>query len=132
VVNGRPALHVVAAGDWLPPHSGPLSGTPVSADQVEAFIDRALGICLRQVSSYQGHPILRTELTGLTTDVDQTLFDFEPPPGMNVITGGLLAEWGQSPASFALHAATGAVGLAFEIGRRWLNRNNPADPVEPP
>jgi len=128
VVDGRLALHVMAAGDWLPPHSGPLSGTPVPAGQAEAFIDRALGICLRQVSSYQGHPLLRTELTGLTTEADQTLFDFVPPPGMKVITGGFLAEAGQSPASAALHAAKGAAALALEIGRRWLDRNNPAEP----
>ncbi len=69
-VDGRPALHVRAAGDWLPPHSGPLSGTPVFSDQVEVFIDRELGICLRQLSSYQGHPVMRTELTGLATEAD--------------------------------------------------------------
>jgi hypothetical protein len=128
VVGGRPALHVRAAGDWLPPHSGPLSGTPVFSDQVEVFIDRAHGICLRQVSSYQGHPVLRTELTGLTTEADPALVDFTPPPGMDVITGGLLAEWGQTPASIALHVANGAGGLAVELGRRWLNRNDPAEP----
>jgi hypothetical protein len=128
VVDGRPALHVRAAGDWLPPHSGPLSGTPVVSDQVEVFIDRALGICLRQVSSYQGHPVMRTELTGLTTEADPALFDFTPPPGMDVITGGLLAEWGRTPASIALHVAKGAAGFAVEFGRRWLNRNDPAEP----
>jgi hypothetical protein len=128
VVDGRPALHVRAAGDWLPPHSGPLSGTPVCSDQAEVFIDRALGICLRQVSSYQGHRVLRTELTGLSTGADPTLFDFTPPSGMKVITGGLLADWGQTPASIALHAAKGAAGLAVELGRRWLNRNDPAEP----
>jgi hypothetical protein len=127
-VDGRPALHVRAAGDWLPPHSGPLSGTPVVSDQVEVFIDRVLGICLRQVSSYQGHPVLRAELTGLTTEADPALFDFTPPPGMDVITGGLLAEWGQTPASIALHVAKGAAGLAVEFGRRWLNRNDTAEP----
>ncbi|HEX9516973.1 MAG TPA: hypothetical protein VF940_12460, partial [Streptosporangiaceae bacterium] len=118
VVDGRPALHVRAAGDWLPPHSGPLSGTPVVSDHVEVFIDRALGICLRQVSSYQGHPVQRTELTGLTTEPDPALFDLTPPPGMKVITGGLLAEWGQTPASIALHVAKGTAGLAVELGRR--------------
>jgi hypothetical protein len=128
VVDGRPALHVRAAGDWLPPHSGPLSGTPVFSDQVEVFIDRALGICLRQVSSYLGHPVHRIELTGLTTEVDPALFDFTPAPGMKVITGGLLAEWGQTPASLALQTAKGAAGLAVELGRRWLNRNDPAEP----
>lgn len=128
VVDGRPALHVRAVADWLPPHSGPLSGTPVASDQVEVFIDRALGICLRQVSSYQGHPVMRAELTGLTTEPDPALFDFTPPPGMNVITGGLVAEWGQTPASIALHVAKGAAGLAVELGRRWLNRNDPAEP----
>jgi hypothetical protein len=124
VVDGRPALHVRAAGGWLPLQSGPLSGTPVAADEVEVFVDRALGICLRQVSSYRGHLVLHTELTGLTTEVEPALFDFEPPAGMHVITGGLLAEWGQTPASTALHVAKGAVGLAVEIGRRWLNRNS--------
>jgi hypothetical protein len=128
VVDGRPALHVRAAGDWLPPHSGPLSGTPVFSDQVEVFIDRALGICLRQVSSYQGHPVMRTELTGLTAEADPALFDFTPPPGIDVITGGLVAEWGQTPASIALHVAKGAAGLAVELGRRWLNQNDPAEP----
>jgi hypothetical protein len=128
VVDGRPALHVRAAGDWLPPHSGPLSGTPVFSDQVEVFIDHALGICLRQVSSCQGHPVLRIELTGLTTEADPALFDFTPPPGMDVITGGLLAEWGQTPASIAWHVANGAASVAVELGRQWLNRNDPAEP----
>jgi len=128
VVDGRPASHVRAAGDWLPPQSGPLSRTPVLSDQVEAFIDRALGICLRQVSSYRGHPVLSTELTGLTTQADPALFDFVPPPGMKVITGGLLAEAGQTPASLALHAAKGAAGLALELGRQWLNRSDSGAP----
>ena len=97
-------------------------------DQVEVFIDRALGICLRQVSSYQGHFVQRTELTSLTTEANPTLFDFTPPSGMKVITGGLLDEWGQTPASIAMHAARGAAGLAVELGRRWLNRNDPAEP----
>jgi len=122
-VAGRPALHVRAAGDRASlPSSGPLSGTPLLSDQVDAFIDRALGICLRLVSSYQGHAIMHAELTGLTTDVEPTMFDFVPPPGVKVITGGLLAEIGQTPASLALHVAKGTAGLAFEIGRRWINR----------
>jgi hypothetical protein len=121
-VAGRPALHLRAAFDWLPIHSGPLSGTPIMCDQVEAFIDRALGICLRLVCSYQEHLITRIELTGLTTEVDETMFDFVPTPGVKVITGGLLAEIGQTPASVALHIAKGTAGLAFEIGRRWINR----------
>jgi hypothetical protein len=121
-VAGRPALHLRAAFDWLPIHSGPLSGTPIMCDQVEAFIDRALGICLRLVCSYQEHLITRIELTGLTTEVDETMFDFVPPPGVKVITGGLLAEIGQTPASVALHIAKGTAGIAFEIGRRWINR----------
>jgi hypothetical protein len=128
VVDGRPALHVAAAGDALPASPGLLSGSPVLADQVEAFIDRALGICLRRDFSYQGRPILRAELSGLTTEVDQALFSFEPPPGMTVITGGLLAEAGQSPASLALQAAKGASALAVEIGRRWLSRHEPTGP----
>jgi len=58
-------------------------------DQVELFFDRELAICLRQVSSSRGHPIRRTELTGLSTaTVDQAGFDYEPPPGKTVITRG--------------------------------------------
>jgi len=128
VVDDRPALRVVAAGDALPSHSGPLSGAPVVADQVEACIDRELGICLRQVWSLRGHPVVRTELTGVSTDIDQVTFGFEPPPGMKVITGGLLAETGQSPATIAWHVTKGAAGLAFEIGRRWLTRHDVAEP----
>jgi hypothetical protein len=128
VVDGRPALHVRSAGGWLPLQSAPLSGIPIPADQVEAFIDRTLGICLRQVCSWQGHTVLHTELTSLATEVDQALFDFVPPPGMKVISGGLLAETGLSPASLALSTARGAADLALEIGRRWLIRNNPAEP----
>ena len=77
---------------------------------------------MRLVSSYQGHAIMHAELTGLTTDVEPTMFDFVPPPGVKVITGGLLAEIDQTPASLALHVAKGTAGLAFEIGRRWINR----------
>jgi hypothetical protein len=90
--------------------------------------DRALGICLRHVWSYRGHPVLRTELTGLTTNMDQVVFSFDPPPGMKIITGGLLAEAGQPTASIALKSAKGDAGLAIEIGRRWLNRHDMADP----
>jgi hypothetical protein len=35
----------------------------------QPFIDIELGICVRQVYSYQGHAVLRTELPDLTTDV---------------------------------------------------------------
>ncbi|MDR2984940.1 MAG: hypothetical protein LBV34_08870 [Nocardiopsaceae bacterium] len=124
VVDGRPALHVRATGDCLPSHSGPLSRTPILADQVDVFIDRALGVCLRQVSSCQGHLIMRMELSDLTTAVDSAAFDYAPPPGMKVITGGLLAEWGETPASLAMHVAKGLAGTAFEVGRRWMTRTD--------
>jgi hypothetical protein len=47
---------------------------------------------------------------------------------MKVISGGLLAEAGQTPASAAMQAAKGVAGLALELGRRWLNRTDQADP----
>lgn len=124
VVDGRPALHVMAAGKMLPPRLLRQPSAPVLTDQVEVFIDRALGICLRQVGSYQGHPVLRTELTGLTTEVDKSAFDYEPPPGTKVITGGMFAEAGQSPAYVALQLGKGAAALALEVGRRWLSRHD--------
>ena len=66
------------------------------------------------------------ELTGLTAEVDQSLFDYEPPPETKVIAGGLFAEAGQSPDYVALQAGKGAAALALEVGRRWLTRNDVA------
>jgi hypothetical protein len=122
-VAGRPALHLRAVGDWLSPRLGTLSGTPLLSDRVDAFIDRALGICLRLVCSYQEHVIARIEIANLTTEVEPAMFDFVPPPGVKVITGGLLAEIGQTPASLAFHIAKGTAGMAVVIGRRWVKRH---------
>lgn len=127
VVDGRPALHVMMAGDMLPVRLGTWPNSPVLVDQAEVFIDRELGICLRQLGSYKEHPVLRIELTSLTTEVDQSLFDYEPPQGTKVITGGMFAEAGQSPAYVALQAGKGVAALALEAGRRWLSRNDVAD-----
>jgi len=52
--------------------------------------------------------VLRTELSHLATEVGRSVFSFEPPPGMKMVTGGLLAEVGQSPAAATLSAAKGA------------------------
>lgn len=38
-----------------------LSGSPIAAHQIEAFIDSELGIVLRQIWSYQGHTVFRAE-----------------------------------------------------------------------
>jgi hypothetical protein len=73
----------------------------------------------------EGHPVLRTELNAVTSDVDPAVFRIEPPPGTRVITGGLLAESGLSPAGAAWTAAKGATGLAAELGRRWARRPRP-------
>ncbi len=132
VVAGRPAMRVMVTTDPRPTSLSPLSGKGITSDQVEVFIDRALGICLRQVGYYQEHPVLRTELTGLTTEFDQSVFEYEPPPGTKVITGGLLAEAGQSPAHLALQLGKGAAALAAEVGRRWLSRNDTSEPPQAP
>jgi hypothetical protein len=71
---------------------------------------------------------MRAELSDVTTEVDPATFEFVPPPGMKVVTGGLLAEWGQTPASLTLHVAKGLAGTAFEIGRRWLTRTDRSEP----
>jgi hypothetical protein len=73
---GRPAVRVMATGEaagW-----SPLSDAPVVADQVEALIDVRLGVALHQVWSLQGSPVLRTELSDVTADVDPALFRVEP------------------------------------------------------
>ena len=61
------------------------------SDQVEAFIDRELGICLRQVSSYQGHLIMRTELTGLTTAcIERQFVGYGLSPSLGSSAGAFL------------------------------------------
>ena len=70
----------------------------IAADEVEVTIDLQLGIALAQIWYLEGRPVFRTELSDITPDVDLATFRIEPPPGTRVITGGLLAEAGLSPA----------------------------------
>ena len=122
--SGRPALQVVAE----PEHCfarGPLSGGPIAADKVEVLIDLQLGVALSQIWHLEGHLVHRTELSAVTPDVALAAFGIEPPPGTRVITGGLLAEAGLSPAGAAWTAAKGTAKLATEIGRRWARRPRP-------
>jgi outer membrane lipoprotein-sorting protein len=122
--SGRPALRVVAERtDKLT--QGPLSGTPITADQVEVTVDVQLGVALSQIWYLGGHPVFRTELSAVTPEVDLAAFRIEPPPGTRVITGGLLAEAGLSTAGAAWTAARGTAKLATEIGRRWARRPRP-------
>jgi outer membrane lipoprotein-sorting protein len=119
--SGRPALQVVAERTDTLARS-PLSGTPIAADKVEMTVDVQLGVALGQIWYLAGHPVSRTELSAVTPEVDLTAFRIEPLPGTRVITGGLLAEAGLSPAGAAWTAAKGTAKLATEIGRRWARR----------
>ena len=123
-VGGRPGLRLVAdPADLL--MRGPLSDTMLGVDRVEATIDLELGIALRQVCSLEGHPVLGTELSDVTAQVDRAAFRIDPAPGTRVITGGLLAEAGRSPARAAWMVARGTTGIALELGRRWAARPRP-------
>jgi outer membrane lipoprotein-sorting protein len=122
--SGRPALRVVAEQTQKFAR-GPLSGQPIAADQVEVIIDLELGVALGQIWHLEGHLVHRTELSTVTPDVDLAAFHIEPPPGTRVITGGLLAEAGLSPAGAAWTAAKGTAKLATEIGKRWARRPRP-------
>jgi hypothetical protein len=122
--SGRPALRVVA-GPTQKFARGPLSGRPIAADTVEVTIDLQLGVALSQIWHLEGHPVHRTELSAVTPDVDLAAFRIEPPPGTRVITGGLLAEAGLSPAEAAWTVARGTAKLATEIGKRWARRPRP-------
>jgi len=85
-------------------------------DQVELFFDRELAICLRQVSSSRGHPIRRTELTGLSTaTVDQAGFDYEPPPGKTVITRGAVG----GPARGGLRVTPRGASSCTDLFLTW-------------
>lgn len=122
--SGRPALRVVANVTQKLAR-GPLSGTPIAADQVEVLIDLQLGVALSQTWHLEGHLVHRAELSTVTPDVDLAAFRIEPVPGTRVITRGLLAEAGLSPAEAAWTAAKGTAKLATEIGRRWARRPHP-------
>jgi hypothetical protein len=122
--SGRPALRVVTERTQKFA-CGPLSGRPIAADKVEVTIDLQLGVVLDQIWHLEGHPVHRTELSAVTPDVDLAAFRIEPPPGTRVITGGLLAEAGLSPAGVAWTAAKGTAKLTAEIGKRWARRPRP-------
>lgn len=121
---GRPALRVVAMARAVLRH-GPLSDTAVAVDKIEAFLDAELGVVLHQVCYCQGYPVLRIELSGVTPDVDPAAFRIEPPPGIRVITGGLLAESGLSIGGAAWMVAKGTSKLAIDIGRRRARKPRP-------
>jgi hypothetical protein len=127
-VSGRAALQVMAVptGEVLPQlRQGPLSDLVVMADRIDATIDAGLGIALRQVWSFEGHPLLRTELTGVTKAVDPDAFRIESPPGTRVITGGPLAEAGLTPVGAAWITAKGVSKIAADVGRRWIKGPRP-------
>jgi outer membrane lipoprotein-sorting protein len=119
--TGRPALRLVATLTQKSAR-GPLSGTMIVADKVEATIDLQLGIALTQIWYRESNPVLHTELANVTPDADPATFRIEPPPGTRVITGGLLAEAGLSPAGAAWTAAKVTAKLGTEIGKRWARR----------
>lgn len=100
--------------------AGTAAGVSAAGDRIEVIVDAELGITLRQVWSCRGRPVLHSELTGVTTDINPDAFTFRPPPGARIIHGGLLAETGLSPGAIAWHAATAAPKLAIEIARRWI------------
>jgi|SRR5450755_183419 len=127
-VSGRAALQLVAVptGEALPQlHQGPLSGLVAMTDKIETTIDLELGIVLRQIWYFDSHPLLRTELAGVTEAVDLDAFRIEPPPGTRIITGGPLAEAGLTAAGAAWITAKGASKIAADIGRRWIRGPRP-------
>ena len=122
--SGYPALRLVATLTRKAAR-GPLSGTVIMADKVETTIDLPLGIALTQTWYREGNPVLRTDLSTVTPDVDPGTFRIEPLPGTRVTTGGFLAEAGISPAEAAWTLAKGTAKLATEIGKRWARRPHP-------
>ncbi len=121
-VGGRPGLRIAAVPASPVLRQGLQPGVSAAADQIEVIVDAELGITLRQVCSFQGLPLVHSELAGVTTDIDPEAFAFRPPPGARIIHGGrLLADTGLSPGEIAWYAATAAPKLAIEIARRWIS-----------
>jgi hypothetical protein len=63
---------------------------------------------------------MQAELTDIATGCDPSVFRIDPPPGTKIITGGLLAESGTSPARIAVGVAMAAWEMAVAVGRAAL------------
>jgi hypothetical protein len=132
---GRPAYAIVASPRRA---SRPRAGRP--AARVSALVDAELGILLRYEKTGPRRETETAQFTSLSVttaepadpslfttppDVDSAAFRIEPPPGIRVITGGLLAESGLSIGGTAWVVAKGTSKLAFDIGRRWARKPRP-------
>jgi hypothetical protein len=86
-VSGRPGLRILAVPEHGPSpmlRQGLLPGASAVTDEIEVTVDTELAITLRQVWSCQGYPVLRSELSSVTTDIDPDAFLMQPPPGARI------------------------------------------------
>jgi outer membrane lipoprotein-sorting protein len=115
-VSGRSALTVTLLPDLRFHIRSPFSGRPIPADKIDLAIDADLSVLLRQVWYCGDQPVMRAELTDITLGSDSSVFRIDPPPGTRIVTGGLLAETGMSPAGIAASVAKGVSKLAVDLG----------------
>jgi outer membrane lipoprotein-sorting protein len=120
-VSGRSALVITALpGNGMVLGQSPFSRRPAPADRIEVAVDAELGIVLRQIRYLGDQQVMQAELTDIATGCDPSVFRIDPPPGTKIITGGLLAESGTSPAALAVGVARAASAVAVEVGRAAL------------
>jgi outer membrane lipoprotein-sorting protein len=117
-VSGRSALTITAfRGNGPVLSQSPFSRRPAPADRIEVAVDAELGIVLRQIRYLGDQPVMQAELSDIATGCDPSVFRIDPPPGTKIITAGLLAESGTSPAALAVGVAKAASAVAVEVGR---------------
>lgn len=107
------------------PGDGPAGGRPplstmsVNATRIETVVDAELGIALSQRWLFDDQLVLHTELTEVTTDVDDGAFRYEPPPGIRVLVDpNPFAEAGVTPGKTARQATQAASKLLTGFARR--------------
>jgi len=120
-VSGRSALTITALPDYGPVLSqSPFSRRLAPADRIEVAVDTVLGIVLRQIRYLGDQPVMKAELTDIAQGCDPSVFRIDPPRGTKIITEGLLAESGTSPARIAVGVAMAASEMAVAVGRAAL------------
>jgi outer membrane lipoprotein-sorting protein len=125
-VAGREAalLRAVPTDDYATGESA-FSRQPILANKIDLAVDSELGITLTQQWHFDDQLVLRTELSDLSTEVADSAFEYEPPPGLRLLTDPTpLAEAGISPGKAAWHVAQGSARLLGDVGR-WLARGGP-------
>jgi outer membrane lipoprotein-sorting protein len=123
-VHGRPARQIVAKpDDGSGVHGqGTLARVFFAADHIEVDVDAELGIALTLTWYWRGQALATTSLENVSELAATATFQYQPPPGMRVITSlnPLTAISAKDAAKSAVKAAHLLTDMAkHATRRRW-------------